>query len=402
VRISLPSSKSISNRLLVIAALAGSRQPIGNLSSGDDTRVMEEAFRHSGPLVDAGHAGTAMRFLTAYLARTGKEHVLTGSQRMKQRPVGILVEALNQLGARIEYLENRGFPPLKIGASVLSGGTVEMDGSVSSQFISALLMIAPTLPGGLTLRLTRRVTSFSYIRMTLRLMEMAGVRCMLKPGPVSEIRVPEQPYRPVPFTVEADWSAASYWYEILAFCPSGELELENLRLSGLQGDEILFHWFEAFGIKTVETPRGITLLKTRGNRPSRVFLKFHENPDLAQTMAVLCVGQNIPFHFSGLETLKIKETNRVSALAAELAKFGARLSEPAEGELKWDGRKEPTPAGLTPVVETYLDHRMAMAFAPLALTGQPLLIADPGVVTKSYPDFWDDLRTAGFTVNPEN
>ncbi len=395
-KIRLPSSKSISNRLLILGALSQTSERIDNLSASDDTRVMEEAFRSGGPVIDVGHAGTAMRFLTAYLAITDGDWVLTGSERMKQRPVGILVDALTQLGARIEYAGKKGFPPLLIKGSPLSGGTVVMDGSVSSQYISAMLMIAPTLKGGLTLRLVNRITSRSYIRMTLQLMQRSGIRHEWITGTAHEIRIPEQPYHPGRFTVEADWSAAGYWYEMLALAPGGEMELTGARLSGLQGDESIAGWSAGFGIHTRETVEGIVISKKKELNPPRLFLKFHENPDLAQTMAALCVGKKIPFHFLGLETLKIKETNRIAALTEELAKFGARLTEPGEGQLKWDGTT--TESLPDPVLETYGDHRMAMALAPLSLTGNPVTILDPGVVSKSYPRFWEDLIQSGFIV----
>ncbi len=397
-RIVLPASKSISNRLLIVNALAFSPYKVKNLSDSDDTQVLGTILQSNDSVFDVGHAGTAMRFLTAYLSKLAGEWILTGSERMKQRPVKILVDALLQLGAHIEYIGHEGFPPLRILGSHLKGGILEMDGSVSSQFISALLMIAPTLDGGLTLRLKNRVTSRSYIEMTLQLMEKAGVRSFMKNN---EIRVPPQAYLPREFTVEADWSAASYWYEILALCETGKIELENLRLSGLQGDEAISNWFTGFGIETKATESGIVVEKKKECKPARMILKFHENPDVGQTMAALCVAKGIPFHFTGLETLRIKETDRIAALQNELAKFGAKISTPAPGELKWDGKINQMEILPEPVIETYDDHRMAMAFAPLALTGKPVVIRNPGVITKSYPGFWEDLHAAGFLLEKE-
>jgi 3-phosphoshikimate 1-carboxyvinyltransferase len=395
-KISLPASKSISNRVLIIKALSKSQDKIENLSDSDDTRVMEAILASDGPFFDVGHAGTAMRFLTAYLSRTAGEWLLTGSERMQQRPVKVLVKALRKLGALIEYAGEDGFPPLKITGTLLKGGTLELDGSISSQYITALLLIAPTLEGGLTLLLQNRVTSRSYIGMTLRLLEQAGVRSIWKNN---EITVPRQSFLPCGFTVESDWTAASYWYEILALSKSGEVLLENLRLSGLQGDEAVSYWFEAFGITTTTTEHAILITKKEDVRPSRVFLDFHENPDVGQTLATLCVAKGIPFHFKGLETLRIKETDRIAALQKELSKFGAGIVVPAPGELKWDGVIHPDLAQDLPVIDTYDDHRMAMAFAPMALTGKPLVIRNPGVVTKSYPAFWNDLRQAGFMIS---
>lgn len=394
--ISLPSSKSISNRVLIINALSYSPWSVKNLSDSDDTKVLEAALNSNNTIFDIGHAGTAMRFLTAFLAKIAGEWVITGSERMKQRPIKILVDALRKMGANIDYLENEGFPPLRILGSHLKGGIVELDGSVSSQYISALLMIAPTLEGGLTLRLKNRITSRSYIEMTLNLMKQFGVSSVFRNN---ELRVDEQRYSPVDYYVEADWSGASYWYEALSLCESGEIELEGLKLSGLQGDEAIENWFRGFGIESVATPSGIKISKSANIKPDRLFLKFHETPDMAQTMAALCIAKEVPFHFTGLETLKIKETNRVAALQNELAKFGAVLLEPKEGELKWDGLIKPELIQQHPVIETYNDHRMALAFAPLSLAGMEVRIANPGVVTKSYPDFWEELKKAGFDID---
>ena len=394
-KIALPTSKSISNRVLIINALSYSPWQVKNLSDSDDTRVLEQALQSNNNVFDIGQAGTAMRFLTAFLSKIAGEWILTGSERMKQRPIKILVDALRKMGAHIEYTGEEGFPPLRILGSHLKGGIIELDGSVSSQYISALLMIAPTLEGGLTLRLKNRITSRSYIEMTLKLMEQFGVRSVFRNN---EIRVEEQSYQPVEYSVEADWSGASYWYEILALCDSGEIELEGLKISGLQGDEAIDNWFRGFGIESVETQAGIKICKTSDIKPARLFLKFHETPDMAQTMAVVCVAKGVPFHFSGLETLKIKETNRVAALQNELRKFGAILTEPREGELKWDGMIKPELVEDRPVIETYNDHRMALAFAPLAITGKEIIINNPQVVTKSYPDFWSQIRNMGFKV----
>jgi len=394
-KIALPASKSISNRLLIINALAYSPFKIKNLSDSDDTRVMNAILQSNDSVFDIGHAGTAMRFLTAYLSRIAGVWVLTGSERMQQRPVKILVDALRLLGANIEYMRKEGFPPLKIFGAHLKGGTLELDGSVSSQYITALLMIAPTLEGGLTLRLKNRITSRSYIEMTLKLLELSGIRSFWEHN---EIRIPEQPFLPGEFSVESDWSAASYWYEALALCGSGELYLENLRLSGIQGDEAIARWFEGFGIETTVMESGIRIKKNLDTRPARLFLDFHENPDVGQTMAALCVVKGIPFHFRGLETLRIKETDRIAALQRELSKFGAEIGEPFSGELQWDGKIHPDLLQPEPVIETYDDHRMAMAFAPMALAGKPLIIGNPSVVTKSYPGFWEDLSQVGFII----
>lgn len=390
----LPSSKSIANRALIIHALSYSPFPIENLSESDDTRVMEQVFNSNTSHFDIGHAGTAMRFLTAFLSQIVGEWTITGSDRMKQRPIGILVDALNKLGARIEYMEKEGFPPLKIYGSHLKGCVLELDGSVSSQYISALLMIAPTLEGGLTLRLKNKITSRPYIAMTLKLMEQFGVNHVWK---ANEIRIAEQTYRARPFGVEADWSGASYWYEMAVLADEVDMELEGLRIPSLQGDAILAQWFEQLGIQTIATDKGSRLTKKDQPLPGFLHLNFIENPDVAQTFAVLCIMKHIPFHFTGLETLKIKETNRIAALQDELAKFGVRLTEPAHGELKWDG-SFPLEKHSLPEIETYHDHRMALAFAPACLSIGKVAILDPMVITKSYPGYWEDLKKVGFEI----
>jgi len=392
--INLPSSKSISNRVLIINALAYSPYAVRNLSDSDDTRVMQQIFSSNTHIFDIGHAGTAMRFLTAFLSKIVGEWILTGSERMKQRPIGILVNALTELGAKIEYLEKEGFPPLKILGSRLKGKVLELDGSVSSQYISALLMIGPTIEGGLTLRLRNRTTSRSYIAMTLELMKLFGIDYIWNE---SEIRIKEQDYQPIDFTVEADWSGASYWYQLLALANEGEVELRNLRLPSLQGDCIVADWFRSFGIESLFTGKSVLITKRNFNYPDFLNLDFTENPDIAQTMAVLCVLKKIPFHFRGLETLKIKETDRINALQNELSRFGAKLTEPALGELQWDG-SFPLVKEDIPVISTYHDHRMALAFAPAALFGK-VVIDDPLVITKSYPGFFEDLRNVGFEIN---
>jgi len=391
----LPGSKSIANRALIIHALSYSPYSIENLSDSDDVRVMNQVFNSNTNHFDIGHAGTAMRFLTAFLSQIVGEWTITGSDRMKQRPIGILVDALNKLGARIEYLENDGFPPLKIFGSHLKGCVLELDGSVSSQYISALLMIAPTIEDGLTLRLKNKITSRSYIEMTLKLMAQFGVQHVWKGN---EIRIPEQKYKALQFSVEADWSGASYWYQMAVLSEDVDVELIGLTTESLQGDAMIAKWFEQLGIQTTVTEKGSRLTKNRQPLPKYLQLNFIENPDVAQTFAVLCVMKQTPFHFTGLETLKIKETNRIAALQDELSKFGAQITEPAHGELKWDGTF-PLEKQAVPEIETYHDHRMAMAFAPACQTSGPIAILDPMVVTKSYPAYWEDLKRVGFVIS---
>ncbi len=394
--IDLPSSKSISNRALIINALNYSPYPLQNLADSDDTVVMLEALNSNSNKFDIGHAGTAMRFLTAFLAKIVGEWEITGSERMQQRPISILVDALKSLGAQIEYTKNEGFPPLKILGSRLIGKTIELDGSVSSQYISALLLIAPTIENGLILKLKGEITSRSYIELTLKLMAKFGIQYHWEEN---EITVPEQKYFAREFTIEADWSGASYWYEILSMCDSGEIVLKNLELESLQGDANIAGWFTQFGVNSIQKPDGVLLVKSENISPEKLSHDFIENPDVAQTMACLCVAKKIPFYFSGLKTLKIKETDRISALQNELAKFGAELTEPAPGELAWNGKINADFIIDNPVIETYHDHRMALAFAPMAMSGCRLQISDPLVITKSYPGFWEDLKKAGFTVS---
>lgn len=393
--IKLPSSKSISNRVLIINALSYSPFPVSNLSDSDDTVVMDNILKSNTDIFNVGHAGTAMRFLTAYLSKIVGRWELTGSERMQQRPVKILVDALRKLGARIEYAGNEGFPPLEIWGSHLKGIPLELDGSVSSQYISALLMIAPTLEGGLELTLNNRITSASYIDLTLKLMARFGIEYKWEGN---KITIAEQSYKALPFTVEADWSGASYWYEMAVLAEEADILLEGLELDSLQGDSTQAQWFEDFGIQSVQESNGIRLQKINKRFPERYIRNFIENPDIAQTFAVMCVCKGIPFHFSGLETLKIKETDRIYALITELAKLGAELYEPEPGELAWEGFVDELKFNSSVSIETYHDHRMALAFAPVAIVNGEITIKDPMVVTKSYPDFWSDLKKSGINI----
>lgn len=394
--IKLPASKSISNRVLIINALSYSPYTIGNLSDSDDTRVMEKVLNASTNEFDIGHAGTAMRFLTAFLSKIMGQWTLTGSERMKQRPISILVDALRELGAVIEYAGEEGYPPLKITGTALKGGVLELDGSVSSQYISALLMIAPSIQNGLTLRLKNKITSRPYIELTLKLMKKFGVRYAWKG---SEIRIEQQDYKPIRFTVEADWSGASYWYQIAAMSDDFDILLKGLRLQSLQGDAVLAKWFDQyFGIQSKQEGNDVRISRKEKPDVKRLDLNFVENPDVAQTFAVLCVAKQIPFHFTGLHTLKIKETDRIAALQNECAKLGAKLTELQLGEIAWDGKLDESVDASEATIETYHDHRMALAFAPAALVFGNLKIADPMVVTKSYPAFYEDLKQVGFTV----
>ncbi|MCX6220047.1 MAG: 3-phosphoshikimate 1-carboxyvinyltransferase [Bacteroidia bacterium] len=399
--ITLPASKSISNRVLIINALSYSSFPVKNLSDCDDSLVMNQVLESNSNSFDIHHAGTAMRFLTAYLSKIVGEWHLTGSERMQQRPISILVDALRKLGAQIEYTGQEGFPPLKITGTALKGGILELDGSISSQYISALLMIAPTVQGGLTLRLTNRITSRSYIEMTLGIMKKFGIKHRWNGN---EIRIEAQTYKPISYSVEADWSGASYWYAMAALSKGCDLHLKGLRLNSLQGDSVQAEWFEKyFGLISRQEGDAVRVTKSKEITAKKLNLNFIEYPDIAQTFVVLAIGKRLPFHFTGLKTLKIKETDRIAALTIECAKLGVVLTEPAEGELAWNGEINQSLMQSKPVIATYHDHRMAMAFAPVAMFNGCIRIEDAMVVTKSYPSFYEDLRKVGFnaeTVTP--
>ena len=385
IQINLPTSKSISNRALILNALSYSLYPIQNLSDSDDTIVTQKALDSNDTTFDIGAAGTAMRFLTAFLSKTVGEWMITGSARMKERPIKLLVDALNSLGAKIEYAEKDGFPPLKIYGSAVMGGEITLDGGVSSQYISALMMIAPYMQNGLKLNLTGKVISQPYILMTKSLMQDFGVSLKFD-GKCIEIE--PQTYQPVRFSVESDWSAASYWYEILSIVGRGAVILKGLKQHSTQGDSKVAELFEQLGVKTIFLPDAVKLVPI-DTKVSRFEYDFVDQPDLAQTFAVSCCMKNVPFHFYGLQSLKIKETNRILALIAELSKLGFVLIEPADGELAWSGEKCKVESEIS--IATYHDHRMAMAFAPTCLLF-PITIENPTVVSKSYPNFWNDFK----------
>lgn len=375
-----------------------------NLSDCDDTAVTVAALRDLPPTIDIGAAGTAMRFLTAYLSVTPGEHVITGSERMRQRPIGKLVDALRYIGADIEYLGQEGYPPLRIRGRKLEGGPLVMAGDVSSQYISALLLIAPTLDGGLELRLTGEIISRPYIDLTLWLMNEYGAEAEWTD--FDTITVKAKPYEPRAFDIENDWSAASYWYEMMALNGGreDELTLTGLSHGSMQGDSSVRHIFSLLGVKTTfdapQAGRPATVrLHHNGHRVPRLEYDFVNSPDLAQTFVACCAEMGVPFLFTGLQTLKIKETDRIEALKREMRKLGFVLHDNDGRELQWDGERcEPE---AEPVVETYDDHRMALAFAPLALRHPGLRINHPEVVSKSYPGFWDDLRHVGFAIAEE-
>ena len=394
--IHLGSSKSISNRALIIRALCNDDFHIGRLAAAADTQTLEYLLTTKSEILDTGAAGTTFRFMTAYLALQEGTQVLTGSARMQQRPIGILVKALNYLGADIHYLNNEGYPPLKINSprSIGNVNQVEIGANVSSQFISALLMIAPVLPKGLTLKLNGQIVSKSYIQMTLALMQWFGVQYQWKDN---LIRIPKQPYQPRSFIVEADWSAASYYYAIAALAKEADIYLNGLFQESIQGDAVLPSLMRELGVDTTFTKSGIRLRKTQYYN-KQLTHSFLNCPDIAQTIAVIAGGLGINATLHDLDTLYIKETNRVVALQRELRKVsvGFKAKKTADHAHQITGYvRMPSE---TPVFDTYEDHRMAMAFSPLALLLGTVGINDPQVVRKSYPAFWKDLQKLGFVI----
>lgn len=389
----LPTSKSISNRVLIINALAESDMSIEGVSDCDDTRVMLNVLQSNDTAFDVGAAGTSMRFLTAFLSKIVGKWEITGSERMKNRPIKLLVDALNELGAKIEYIEKEGYPPLRIYGSALQGGRIEMQGNVSSQYISALLMLAPTMQQGLRLVLQGDIISVPYIQMTIKIMEQFGIQSYWKGN---EIYIPNQAYTPVPFVVEGDWSAASYWYEMLALAPQGEVELKGLYKDSVQGDAAIATIFEHIGVKTKFTKQGVILSK-KAPKKGKLVYNFVNQPDLAQTCVVCCCLLGIPFYFSGLQSLKIKETDRIYALVTELKKLGYVVHQKDNSILEFNNER--CDVATEQSIDTYDDHRMAMAFAPACIKVGEISINEPHVVTKSYPNFWVDLQSLGFTLH---
>lgn len=396
-RIALPASKSLSARALIIAALAGDAAVEG-LSDCDDTRVLRRALAERPDTVDVQAAGTAMRFATAYFATQPGTRVLTGTPRMCQRPIRALVEALRSLGADIAYAGEEGFPPLRIAGRRLQGGRAELPADISSQYISALLLVAPTLAGGLELRLRGEVASRPYIDMTLGLMRHFGAEAGW--AAPDTLRVMPRPYsRDGRYRVEPDWSAAAFWYEMVALSPDREarVELPGLQPHSLQGDSAAAELFRPLGVRTDFGTEGAVLTKAApADGPAGADLTAC--PDLAQALVATCTLAGRPFRYSGLRSLRIKETDRIEALRTELGRTGAVLA--TDGEALWaDAPAAALHAPAAPFA-TYDDHRMAMSLAPAALRLGRIGISQPEVVSKSYPAFWDDLRRAGVAVTP--
>ncbi len=391
-KIQVPGSKSESNRLLLLKYLYFPNLDIGRLSDSRDSMYMERGLNEKGNDINVGDAGTAMRFLAAfYSTQGGREVMLSGTERMHQRPIGILVDALRKLGADIQYIEKEGYPPVKIKGAELEGGTLEIDGSVSSQFISALMMIGPGMRAGLTLKIKGFSVSTPYIYLTANLMRRLGFEVSVSGEEVTiKSLIPKSPKT---FPVEPDWSAASYWFLMALLAEKAEIYLPGFRQYSLQGDAFVSGLFDPIGVESHFIGSGFRLKKGVQSQ-ERFSMNLIHNPDLAQTLAVAFVAKNIPARISGLQTLRIKETDRLAALKTELEKTGAVI-EIGDDYLEIKSGLQKL-EGIT--FNTYEDHRMAMSFAPLALLA-PISITDPGVVAKSYQSFWADLEKVGFKLS---
>ncbi|MFO8066720.1 MAG: 3-phosphoshikimate 1-carboxyvinyltransferase [Bacteroidales bacterium] len=396
--VGLPYSKSISNRLLIINALSGSSQKIENLSDSSDTVILKEALNicSNKKEINVHDAGTSMRFLTAYLANKPGEYFLTGSERMKKRPIKGLVDSLTTLGADIKYQGKLGYPPLFINGKKLNGGMIEIDAGISSQFISALMMIAPTLKNGLRIRLKNEIASLPYIVMTKEIMEKFGIDIRILNN---EIIIREVNYNPGLYSVEPDWTSASYFFALVALSKNGEIFFPGLTKDSIQGDSILYQWFKDFGVTSVFDTKGLTIIKKSSKKPCSANINFKNNPDLAQTMAVFFAGSGQNALMSGLHSLRIKETDRITALQNELEKIGYILQEHSNDKWQLERVNNHSLSSKIPVFETYEDHRMAMSFSILAMTKKVIGIKNPEVVIKSFPSYWENLKAIGFSVS---
>ncbi len=400
--IKLPSSKSESNRALMIKALCDENITIHNLSQAEDTQLLNRCLRYIEPcsasgipvIIDAKNAGTVFRFLTAYLAIIPGKWLLTGSERMQQRPINQLVESLKTLGVEIKYTGKQGYPPLLISGRNMKGGIVNLDASVSSQFITALLLISPLMPDGLEINLKGTIISRPYVAMTISIMKHFGI---IVDHTERQFKVGQQSFTHDDFDVDSDWSAASYWYEIIALSDKAEIFISGLKKESLQGDRVLPEIFNLLGVSTEFTSTGAILKKVK-LETNYLEYDFIDCPDLAQAVISTCVGLDIEGSFRGLQSLLIKETDRVAKLNDELSVFGFSFSESEKNN--WILKR--TGSAMTELnkhtFKTYDDHRMAMALAPLALKTNTLILEDPDVVIKSYPGFWEDLKTVGFKI----
>ena len=390
-KLSITGSKSETNRLLLLQGLISGFE-IKNKSNSEDSRLMEAALSSKAKVIDINHAGTAMRFLTAYFSQVdGREVLLTGSKRMQERPIKILVDALNFLGAKITYQNKNGYPPLHIKGKNLKSGSVCLPANISSQFISALIMIGPFIEKGIELKLTGKITSKSYINMTLLLLERFGVETNFD-GQIITVKYKHNPIK-IDQIVESDWSSASYIFSIVALSEESEISLKTFKLKSLQGDSIIRDIYKKLGVTSDFKGKNLILKKENIKLPKKIFYDLSNSPDIAQTIAVTCYGLGVECELVGLHTLKIKETDRLLALQTELRKLGANISITENSLFLYSNSSFINNCSIA----TYNDHRMAMAFAPLSII-TPLSIQDPSVVSKSYPDFWNDLIQLGFNI----
>ncbi len=390
----LSSSKSESNRALIIQSISNNQINLNNLSFSEDTQILKTALSELNTKnhFNCNNAGTTFRFLSTYLSTIKGEWIMDGSLRMQKRPVDKLIQALIELGANIEFLKNNGFAPIKIIGTELKGDYVEINGDISSQFISALLLIAPSLTKGLKINIKGPIYSKSYIELTLQVMKYFGVDHTWKG---SLIEVPNQKYKASSYTIENDWSAASYWFSIAALSDECKIHINGLKEKSNQGDSIIMEYYKQFGVQSEFINNELIIKKTNNPIETSISLNLNDYPDIAQTIAVTCVGLGVKCHLSGLETLQFKETNRLEAIKNELNKLGIYssienkcINIPSTQQLKPSNKP----------ISTYGDHRMAMAFAPLSLKTNELNIDNPLVVKKSYPEFWNDLSNAGFII----
>ncbi len=408
--VSLNGSKSESNRLLIIQALCKDSFKIYNLSKAEDTIILSNLLDKvsvsshteintvsgnclTAQILDVKDSGTAMRFLTGFLSIKQGKWLLTGSERMKKRPVAILVNALRNLGAKIEYLEKKFYPPLLIKGTILSNDEINIDADVSSQYITALLLIAPCLPQGLTLHLKGNIASEPYIKMTLNIMKHFGIEIIKNS---STIIIKNQNYIAKDYYVESDWTAASYWYEMAALADKVDITIKCLKKQSIQGDRIITEIFKNFGVETYFISDGIHLSKNDNLKIKQFDFDFTDYPDIAQTVIVCCAALNIKGHFKGLQNLKIKETDRTNALKKELVKFNIKFFRKSDSEWILENRQDNSKTFSNLCISTYNDHRMAMAFSPLAINFGKIAIKNPESVSKSYPDFWKDILSVGF------
>lgn len=394
ISVALPASKSLSNRMLILNALSGNRGTLRNIADCNDTNAMLNALANQGNHIDIGAAGTAMRFLTAFYAcQQGKDIIIDGSERMRHRPIGVLVDALRQCGAEIEYVGEEGFPPLHIkGKALTPPTTLQIPASISSQYISALMMIAPVMESDVTIELLGELVSRPYLEMTASLMRTFGAKINFEGN---QIAIKKGNYQKTDCTVESDWSASSYWYEMKALLPECDIELIGLHQNSLQGDNAVAHYYESFGVSTEFTDKGVILHSDTSAKADKIAFNLSKQPDLAQTIVATSCLREIPFRIEGLSTLKIKETDRIEALKTELGKLGYKV-EGDNDSMQWNGEHIEKNQNIS--IDTYDDHRMAMSLTPAAIKFSNLTVNDIEVVKKSYPNYWKHISAVGFKL----